>query len=138
MGKIPAIAEFVIGTPHTIKPEETLALAEKVMTMHKIRHLPVLDGRRIFGIISDRDVKLAKAVNREHTVGQRSAERPVCVRDICISNPYTVDEKEALDIVALTMARRRLGCAIVTRKGALLGIFTTTDACRLLAEFARR
>lgn len=133
MGKIPAIAEFILGAPHTIKCEETVSVAEKIMSLHKIRHLPVLDGKRIFGIISDRDIKLARSVNRD-----RSGGRPIYVKDICINNPYVVEEREPLDVVAATMARRRLGCAIVTKKGSISGIFTTTDACRLLAEFARR
>jgi acetoin utilization protein AcuB len=103
------------------------------MRAHQIRHLPVLDGRHIFGIISDRDIKLAKAVN-----STRRDAPPVFVKDICISEPYVVDENEPLDVVAAAMGRRRLGSAIITKKGEVSGIFTTTDACRMLAELARK
>ena len=133
MAKPALIGQFIAGAPYTIDCEETLAAAEQVMSMHKIRHLPVLDGRRIFGIVSDRDLKLARAVR-----ACKVEARPVLVREICLNKPYVVDEGESLESVASTMARRRIGCTIVTRGGAIGGIFTTTDACRLLAEFARK
>ena len=133
MAAIPSIGEFILGAPYTIHCDESLAVADQLMHRHSIRHLPVLDGRRIFGIISDRDLKLAKAVN-----GDRRNARPVYVKDICINQPYVVDRSEPLDAVVATMAKRRLGCAIVTSDGEVGGIFTTTDACRLLAELARK
>ena len=133
MAKTSQIGQFIAGAAYTIDCEETLGAAEQLMSAHKIRHLPVMDGRRIFGIISDRDLKLARAVR-----ACRAEASPPLVRDICLNKPYIVDESEPLASVAGTMARRRIGCAIVTRKGAISGIFTTTDACRLLAEFALR
>ncbi len=121
-----------MGSAYTISCDETVALAEKMMRQHQIRHLPVLDGRKIFGIISDRDVKLAKLI-----AAQRGTGRDIFVKDICVYDPYVVPDSEPLDAVATSMARRRIGCAIVTHDGAICGIFTTTDACRLLAEFVR-
>jgi CBS domain-containing protein len=132
MAAIPAIGKFAIANPHTISCEDTLLEAERRMSSHRIRHLPVMDGKKIYGVISDRDISLAKAVH-----AGRAALREIYVKDICVYDPYVVDEHEPLDSVLSTMAKRRYGSVIVTREGAICGIFTTMDACRLLATAAR-
>jgi CBS domain-containing protein len=56
------------------------------------------------------------------------------VADVLSDNPYVVDFHARLDEVAATMAKRGIGSAIVMRESKLVGILTTTDICRLLAE----
>jgi acetoin utilization protein AcuB len=128
-----SIGKFIQQRPYTVSCEEPISVAEKLMRMHNIRHLPVMDGKRIFGIVSDRDLRLAKAAH-----GARITARQMLLKDICIFDPYVVDENEPLDAVLTTMFRKRLGSAIITSKKEIAGIFTTTDACRLLAELARK
>jgi acetoin utilization protein AcuB len=43
--------------PKTINSEESVAHAEKLMTEHNIRHLPVIEKGKITGIVSDRDIR---------------------------------------------------------------------------------
>ena len=119
--------------PYTIEYFEPVGVAEKKMSEHKIRHLPVVDRKKVYGIISDRDIKLAASVYRE-----KDYHLKVLVKEICLSSPYVVDESELLATVLETMAKRRLGSAIVTSSGVVTGIFTTTDACRLLALLAKQ
>jgi acetoin utilization protein AcuB len=132
MSKVPPIRDFAVRNPYTISCEETLTSAERMMRNHRIRHLPVLDGRHVYGIVSDRDISLAKAVN-----AGRTSSAPVFLKDICIYDPYIVDEETPLDTVVGVMAKRRLGSAIVTKNGTICGIFTTVDACKLLERCAR-
>ena len=47
---------------------------------------------------------------------------------------YTVDIGTPIAPVVATMAERRLGCAVVLKNGKLAGIFSTTDACDILAH----
>ena len=131
MSKQP-IRNYMMPHPYTIELFEHLGTAAKMMAAHRIRHLPVVDGPKIFGIISDRDLKLA-----ENVYGDKDFHANVLVRQICLAEPYVVPEEEELETVVSTMAKRRLGSAIVTRNGVVTGIFTTVDACRLLAEAAK-
>ena len=132
MSKAPPIGKYAIRNPYTISCEDTLADAERAMAAHRIRHLPVIDGKRIYGVISDRDLSLAKAVN-----AGRSSAREIYIKDICIYDPYVVEENEPIDVVLSTMAKKRLGSVIVAKNKTIFGIFTTIDACKLLAALAR-
>jgi acetoin utilization protein AcuB len=101
------------------------------MEKNDIRHLPVTNAGKLDGIVSDRDIKLAldPLVNFPP---QRK------VRDIMTSDIYVVPPSEPLDVVLQALADRRIGCALVADDGALLGIFTTTDAARMLGELLQR
>ena len=56
------------------------------------------------------------------------------MRDVYQPDSYVVDAGASLEHVAATMAERHVGSALVTKGGKLVGIFTTTDACRALAR----
>ena len=64
--------------------------------------------------------------------------RELTVGDICVEDAYTVEHDTALDDVLDYMSNHRIGSALVTRHGKLVGIFTATDACREFAEYLRR
>jgi acetoin utilization protein AcuB len=56
------------------------------------------------------------------------------VCDAYVENPCIVPASTPVAKVARVMADNRIGSAIVTKHGKLVGIFTVTDACRALAE----
>jgi CBS domain-containing protein len=59
------------------------------------------------------------------------------VGEVCVRHAYVVEDAERLDRVLLRMAADRIGSALVTRRGKLVGIFTVSDACRLFASWLR-
>ncbi len=132
MTKQPCIADYMVPHPYTIEYFEHLGAAEKLMNAHKIRHLPVVDRNKIYGIISDRDIKLAASIYKG-----KDYRSNIFVKDICISSPYVVEESEALSVVLDNMAKKRLGSVIVVRDKNVVGIFTTTDACRILSRMIK-
>ena len=83
----------------------------------------------VVGILTDRDIKLALGPD----LGS-PPERELHVADVYQPETYIVDAGERLEDVAATMADRHVGSALVTRGGKLVGIFTSTDACRALAR----
>ena len=119
----PQLKTAMTHHPHTIRLDETVAMARKLMDSLKVRHLPVLRAGTIVGVISDRDLKLVK-------------DDSTCVKveDLCVDDPITVDVATSLFVVASLMAEKRVGSVLVTDGGSLAGIFTTTDACRVLSE----
>jgi len=132
MSHLPHIKAVMKPFPFSIQVNEDALEARRLLVQHGIRHLPVLDGERLVGVLSSRDLDRASM-----PIAAAGAD-PVQVGSICSSPAYAVDLDEPLDNVLLHMAEERIGCALVVRAERVVGIFTTTDACRLFAEYLRR
>jgi acetoin utilization protein AcuB len=124
---IPTIQKYMTTTPHTIGSEQTLARAASLMNEHRIRHLPVLHGGRLLGVLSDRDLKLIEGFRDVDATKTR-------VEEAMTELPYTVDPETPLDQVVRTMAEKKFGSAVVVQNQKVVGIFTTVDACEALSE----
>ncbi|MFP8877059.1 MAG: CBS domain-containing protein [Myxococcota bacterium] len=127
--RIPSIKAVMTPFPYTIAVEEPLSQAEAIMRSHGVRHVPVENAGRIVGVVSDQDLRRAPPEGAEQGTSR--------VGDFCLTEPYVVDLEGRLDDVLIQMARRRAACALITREGKLVGIFTTTDACQVLADVLR-
>jgi acetoin utilization protein AcuB len=124
---IPSIQKYMTTQPHTIGSDQSIAKAASFMTEFGIRHLPVLRGGRLLGVLSDRDIKLIESF-RDVDATKTNVEEAMT------EQPYTVDPDVALDEVVRTMAEKKFGSAVVMQNHKVVGIFTTVDACRALAE----
>jgi len=124
---IPRIQKYMTPTPISVDRTETIASAHRRMREHDVRHLPVLEGDALVGIVSQRDLHLLE------TLPDVDAEK-VTVDDAMMSNPYTVSPDAALDEVVAEMAEHKYGSALVTENGKVVGVFTTIDAMRAFAE----
>ena len=124
---IPSIQKYMTTTPHTIGSDQSIAKAAAIMTEHGIRHLPVLRGGQLLGVLSDRDVKLIE------TFRDVDATKTT-VDEAMTDQPYTVAPETPLDEVVRTMAEKKYGSAVVVQNHKVVGIFTTVDACQALSE----
>jgi CBS domain-containing protein len=127
--RTPQIIAFMTPFPYSIDVDAPLSEARLLMRRHRIRHLPVTAQRKIVGIVTDRDIKLLLGPDFAYL-----PESELKVRDVCVEDPYVVSASTPVAVVAETMAKRHIGSAVVTKKQALVGIFTSTDACRALAQ----
>ena len=123
---IPTIQKYMTTTPISVDRTETVAGAHRRMRERNIRHLPVLDGDRLVGIVSQGDLHLIETLEGVDAT-------KVTVAD-AMSNPYTVSPDAALDEVVAEMAEQKYGSALVTQNGKVVGVFTTVDAMRAFAE----
>ena len=125
MQNVTQIQEVMTLTPHTIGSDIPVIRAEALMREQGLRHLPVLAGGRLVGIISDRDITLAAALGDSKTK----------VEDVMTPDPYVVTPDTPLARVAAVMAKRKYGSAVIQRSdGKVIGIFTGVDGLRVLAE----
>lgn len=124
---IPPISKYMTTTPHTIGGDATLADASKAMSAHGIRHLPVVDGDQLLGILTERDVTFVESFP------DVDATR-LTVSEAMREKPYSVSPDTPLDEVATTMAEQRYGSAVVVQNKHVVGVFTTVDVCRALSE----
>jgi CBS domain-containing protein len=129
---VPQILAYMTPFPYSVDVDAPLAEAHAFLRAQHIRHLPVTERGLLAGVLTDRDIKLALGPD----LGS-PPEHELSVRDVYQPEPYVVDAGTPLLSVAATMAERHLGSALVTRGDALVGIFTTTDACRALARVLR-
>ena len=97
------------------------------MQEHHIRHLPVLHGGRLVGVVTDRDLHLVESL-------QGVDPHLVTVSDAMSTDVYSVAPGMPLEDVVGEMAAHKYGSAIVMRDHEVVGIFTTVDACRALAS----
>ncbi|MCB0359492.1 MAG: CBS domain-containing protein [Bdellovibrionales bacterium] len=132
MKEIPQIQEVMTPSPHTVGYDRPLSEARRLMRDYSIRHLPVVRGDNLIGMLSDRDLKLAEAMESAY---QKSTGLSVLVEDVCSHGAYQVAPTESLAHVVISMAREGVGSAVIVDAGEVVGIFTTMDACRCFADF---
>lgn len=124
---IPTIQKYMTTAPHSIGAEQTLAHAHEVLREHKIRHLPVLKGGTLVGMITQRDLALVETLKDVDP-------KTVLVEDAMSTSLYTVAPDAQLDEVVGEMAEKKYGSAIVVQNHKVVGIFTTVDVCTALAD----
>jgi len=123
---MPTVKVAMTTFPHSIDIEASADEAWARMLEHKIRHLPVTSEGTLVGIVTERDLRLVLRPGVQP--GQAT------LRHVVETDAFVVDDDTPLDVVATEMAERQIGSALVTRHGKLVGILTTTDVCRLLAQ----
>jgi acetoin utilization protein AcuB len=127
---MPPVSRYMSPRPYTIDRGATLASAHVAMREHGVRHLPVVDGGDLCGIVSDRDLHFFEAV-AHLPAGTR-------VEDVMTERPCVVTGDTPLDEVAAIMGEHKYGSVVVVGRDGIEGIFTAVDACRALAEILRR
>lgn len=118
------IGDFMTRQPWTVQIDDSLAVARRMLAEREVKHLPVLDAGIVVGMVTERDLSLAQ--DRLATVAD--AMLPV----------HLVDAHTPLGEVLDLMSSSRMDAVVVTDNGHVEGIFTTTDALRVLAEFVRQ
>lgn len=128
---IPAVSHYMTHQPYTIARDATLEEAHRMMREHSIRHLPVLEDGTLVGIVSDRDLRLFETIADLDFSG-------TYVDEAMHERPFVVTGDTALDEVLDTMAEHKYGSVIVMGRDGVEGIFTSVDACRVLADILKR
>jgi acetoin utilization protein AcuB len=127
---IPQIQKHMTTAPHSIGSDQVIAKAALMMNEHHIRHLPVLRGGRLLGILTDRDIKLIETFRDVDPT-------KITVEEAMTEQPYSVGPETPLDEVVETMAANKYGSAVIVQNQKVVGIFTTVDACEALCQLLR-
>lgn len=127
----PPVEEFTTPDPITATEDLSIEQLRELMQQHGVRHLPIVRGGKVVGLVSDRDVRVAQGLSAEHMIQVRAA-------DIMATDPVAVSAATPLDDVAYAMSERKIGSVIVNDdNGDFRGIFTVTDALNALIEISR-
>jgi CBS domain-containing protein len=117
----------------TLQHDETLDLADDIMRLGRIRHLPVLEGERLVGVLSSRDLlaaSLSKALEFE-PLQRRAFLRAVEAKEVMTADVETATPGDSALDAGRRMLRRKIGCLLVVDEdGSFLGLLTETDLLR--------
>jgi acetoin utilization protein AcuB len=127
MKSVPNIKKYMTMNPKTIGFDQTLKKAEKIMNEEKIRHLPVLNGGKLVGILSHRDIKIVTSFKDVDPA-------QITVEEAYTPDPYFTNPEAKLNEVVEMMASHKYGCVLVTDSNKLVGIFTWVDALNAMKE----
>jgi acetoin utilization protein AcuB len=112
----------------TVGAEASAAEALALCRENRIRHLPVLEGGRLVGIISDRDLRSAAPAlgdpARVEALGR------IRVADKMVRDVATVHPEDPIEDAAVAMYERKIGCLPVVDGDDLAGILTSSDVLR--------
>jgi len=106
----------------TIPPDTRLQDAYRIMRDKAIRHLPVLEGGRLLGVVTDRDLRLATSALAPSPFPPGSV-----VSAVMSKNPLTADPSDPVEDAARTMRERKIGCLPVVDGEKVIGIVTGLD-----------
>jgi acetoin utilization protein AcuB len=130
--QFPTVRAYMSLTPHTIGRAQPLTIALRIMRDQGIRHLPVLDGGQLIGLLSERDVFLIESLPGTNPTNVRAEE--AMVQGLLTTTPDT-----PLAEVVEAMVARKVGSAVALDGDRVVGVLTTIDALRaLLDQLAER
>lgn len=126
MDTITKLRRYMTPIPYTVTPDMKVRAALELMRRHGIKHLPVEEGERLVGIISDWDILAAPSIDR--VLGQD-------VRSIMIRDPLRLTTDAPIEVALRIMSREGVGSILVVdAQERIMGIFTEKDAVRAWAD----
>jgi acetoin utilization protein AcuB len=116
----------------TAKPRDSAAHARAIMEEHRVNQLPVLEGPKVIGIVTDRDLRDAFPSIAESVAGRRQLPKgadpqTIAVEDLMARDILTVEPDAPLVSAATLLRRERIGALPVVKNGRLVGILTRSD-----------
>lgn len=138
MGPPLRVRDWMSRPVRTLGRNDKLTVADDLMRMERIRHLPVLDddGEEVVGIVSQRDLfrsALARALGYGETAQKKLLDM-LLVKEIMTRAPVAVAPETLIADAARIMLERRIGCLVVLEAGRLAGVLTESDFVRAFAE----
>ncbi len=123
------VGDFMTRELVTLQESDDLALAEQMLKLGSIRHLPVVRAGKLVGLVTQRDLLRAALT---HAL-QRTTAAEVMVRD-----PVSVRPTTSLVQAARVMLEHKFGCLpVCDEAGTLLGIITEADFVRFAADMVQ-
>lgn len=119
------VGDRMTKTPVTVSPNDTLAQAQERLRSGGFRQMPVVDNKRLVGIITDRDIR---------RYGRHSAVAKV--QSAMTNELVTASPQMPLEEAARLLLRHKIGGLPVIEKDELVGILSTSDILQAFVDLA--
>ena len=133
------VRDFMTAPVTSVPQDASLLDAALTFRSTGFRYLPVVEGGRIVGVISDRDVQrvspslFSKLSQEEYN----DVFRTTPIKDVMTRNPITVTPDTPLSEAATILDEHKVGCLPVVQDGQLVGIITVIDMLKVLILYLR-
>jgi CBS domain-containing membrane protein len=123
----------------TISESDTLSTVEDIMTLGRVRHMPVVHAGKLVGVVSERDLLRTSLSNLTEfgSEERRLFLHAVEIARVMSTPPITIAPDATVEEAARVMADRKIGCLPVLEGDRLLGLITETDVLRYFAGVSR-
>lgn len=120
----------------TVGVTERLSTVEDIMTLGRVRHMPVVHGGKLVGVLSERDLLRASLseLGVSGTEARRAFLHAIEIAQVMSSPAITIDPDASIPLAARLMADHRIGCLPVIEGEALVGLITETDVLHWVAD----
>ena len=120
----------------TLEASDTLDLAEDVMRLGRIRHMPVMSDGRVVGLVSQRDLFRAGVSSVLQLKRQTEVEwlARIPVQSVMTTHVFTIHPERSIHDAVEIMLDKRIGCLPVVQEGKLVGLLSESDCLRYLAR----
>lgn len=113
----------------TLREDEDVAFATGAMRFQRIRHLPVVQGDQLVGLVSHRDLLRAQAALASR-LREGGGLTEVPAREFMTTEVRAVSPETPADEAAALLVQHKIGCLPVVEDGTLVGIVTEADFLR--------
>ncbi len=119
----------------TISAEERLSTVEDIMRLGRVRHMPVVRGGDLVGVVSERDLLRASLSNLTSFAAEqrRAFLHAVEISRVMSQPPIVIGPEASVQEAARTMAEAKIGCLPVVEGEELVGMLTETDVLNYFA-----
>ena len=125
------VVDIMTRDPLTVTPTETIGQADELMNTNKIRQLPVVQGKDLVGIVTDRDIRSFLSGSLLEGVEAREEALNTKVREIMTTEPMSVSPDDDLqEAIELMIDEKIGGIPVVDEAEGLVGIVTYVDVLR--------
>lgn len=121
------VRDLMTESPTTCEPSTTVVEAARVMASEDVGPVPIVDGGRLVGIVTDRDIVV-------RVVAEGQDPSSATIGDVASSDLVTVQPDTALQEAERLMAENQVRRLLVTEGDRLVGIVAQADIARALDE----
>lgn len=131
-GKDTPVSEIMMKAPVTLGPRDTLDLANDIIQLGRVRHIPIVDDGKLVGFLSQRDLfgAAAKIVLGLRGGTEKALLRSLQIKEVMSKPVITIHPNTTVREAASLMAREKIGCLPVLDGESLVGLVTQTDILR--------
>ena len=112
------VKNWMSRPPVTISPDASIPEAIQLMRKHSIRHVPVVEKKKLVGLVTESDIRQAYLA---------SLIEEIKVKDVMIKDPITTSPESHLEEAAELLYRQGIGGLPVVEGDEVVGVITVTD-----------
>ncbi len=123
----------------TISANDRLSTVDDIMTLGRVRHIPVVLGGKLVGVVSQRDLLRASlsAISEHRDAERRAFLHVVEIGRVMSTPPIVIRPEATIEAAAAVMAEKKIGCLPVLDGDEMVGLLTETDILRWVARSSR-